>query len=125
MPFSNRFYEDQHMMLTTWSGELVDADLIHHYMGVYNNSHWQPGFDEIIDLRDANMDALSDQALEQLSELTAQCLNGESHRLALIAPSNLSHKLARLYKAFTHVPNESTRVFHHMSEAVEWLKESS
>jgi len=122
MPFSNQFYEDKKIMLSTWSGTLNDSDLIHYYMSVYNNSHWQPGFDEIIDLRDADMEPLSDGALRQLSDLTAQCLDGQSLRLALIAPSNISHRLARLYEAFTHVPNESTRVFHHMSEAIDWLQ---
>ncbi len=122
MPFSKRFYEEQKILLTTWSGTIEDSDLIHFYMEVYNNGHWQPGYNEIIDLRDAMLDAVSDEALAQLSELAAGCLKGEALKLAIIAPSNLSSKLVRLYKAFTHVPNESTRVFHHMSEAQEWLR---
>lgn len=123
MGLKNRFYDDQKIMLTTWSGTISDSDLLRFYMGVYNNSHWQPGFDEIIDLRDADLKEISDEALVNLSELATSCLKGAALKLAIIAPSDLSTSLARIYEAFTHVPNESTKVFHHLSEAIEWLEE--
>lgn len=121
MSLTSRFLEDQTIMLNTWSGNISDSELIRFYMGIYNNSHWQPGFDEIIDLRDAELSDISKEALTHLSELATNCLKGEPLRLALIAPSDLTSSLAHIYEAFTHVPNESTKVFHHMSEALDWL----
>lgn len=121
MTLKRRFYQDQKIMLTNWSGGINDADLIHFYMAIYNNSHWQPGFSEVIDLRDANLKTISDEALRHLSELATGCLKGEGIKLALIAPSELSSDVIRLYEAFTHIPNEATQVFHHLDEALEWL----
>jgi len=121
MPLANRFYDEQKIVLNTWSGEITDADLIRFYMSMYNNNHWQPGFNEIIDLRDAQLEAVSNSTLLQLSELSTNCLKGAELKLAIIAPSELSPQIARLYKAFTHIPNESTKVVHHLDEALEWL----
>ena len=122
MPLANRFYDEQKIVLNTWSGEITDADLIRFYMSMYNNNHWQPGFSEIIDLRDAQLEAVSNSTLLQLSELSTNCLKGAELKLAIIAPSELSPQIARLYKAFTHIPNESTKVVHHLDEALEWLE---
>jgi len=121
MTLKHRIYEDQKIILTTWSGAISDTDLIRFYMGIYNNSHWQPGFNEVTDLRDAELNHISDNALRHLSELATGCLKGEGIKLALIAPSELSSDIARLYQAFTHIPNELTKVFHHLDEALEWL----
>lgn len=122
MGLSHRFYDDQSIMLSTWSGHISDSELMRFYMAVYNNSHWQPGYNEIIDIRDADLKDLSNEALANLSELATSCLKGASLKLAIISPSDLSTSLARIYEAFTHVPNESTKVFHHLSEAIEWLE---
>ena len=121
MTLKHRFYEQQKIILTTWSGEITDTELLRFYMGLYNNSHWHPGFNEIIDLRDARLEQVSDEALAHLSELATNCLNGAPLKLAVLAPSELSPAIVRIYQAFTHVPNEATKVFHHLSEALDWL----
>lgn len=123
MGLSNRFIDDQKIMLSTWSGKIADTELLRFYMAIYNNSHWQPGYNEIIDLRDAELGELSNDGLTHLSELASSCLKGTPLKLALIAPSDLSASLAKIYEAFTHVPNESTKVFHHLSEAIEWMND--
>jgi hypothetical protein len=122
MPVSHQFYTDHDILLTRWSGRLQESELLRDYLGIYNHSHWHPGYNEIIDLRDADLSALEDDALEQLGELTANCLQGAQIKLAIIAPSDLSPDVARLYRAFTHIPNESTRLCHHLDEALEWLQ---
>ncbi len=122
MPVTHQFYTDHDILLTTWSGQLSESQLLRDYLAIYNHSHWHPGYNEIIDLRDADLSALDDEALGQLSELTANCLNGANIKLAIIAPSNLSTDVARLYRAFTHIPNEATQVCHHLDEALEWLQ---
>lgn len=123
MPFTSKFLNDKKIVITTWTGQPKDNELIHFYMSLYNHAHWQSDFKEVIDLRDSDLQQISDDALADVSEMTAQALNGEAFRLAIIAPSTLDQHLARLYEAFTHVPNEDSRVFHHMSEAIDWLQE--
>jgi len=122
MPLSHRFYKEQKIILTTWSGEVTDTELIRFYMSLYNNQHWSPKFNEIIDLRDAQLDTVSNTALIKLSEVTTSCLKGENLKLAIISPSELSSHIARIYEAFTHIPNESTKVVHHLNEALDWLE---
>ncbi len=122
MPFKNKFLEDRKVVITDWTGTPEDEDLIRFYMALYNNGHWRSDYSEVIDLREADMSQLSDGALKDLSEMTAQALEGNDLYLAIVAPSNLDHHLARLYEAYTHVPNDHMRVCHHMSEALEWLE---
>ena len=122
MSLSHRFYDEQKIILTTWSGEISDTDLIRFYMSIFNNNHWQPGFNEVIDLRDAQLETLSNDALIHLSELTTNCLKGSKLKLAIISPSELSPHIARIYEAFSHIPNESTKVVHHLNEALDWLE---
>jgi len=122
MSLSHRFYDERKIILTTWSGEISDSELIRFYMSTYNNSHWSPGFNEIIDLRDAQLETISNDTLIQLSELTTNCLKGAELKLAIISPSELSSHIARIYEAFTHIPNESTIVVHHLNEALDWLE---
>jgi hypothetical protein len=91
-------------------------------MGLYNHHHWSPEFNEIIDLRDAQLDTVSNKALIKLSNVTTSCLKGADLKLAIISPSELSSHIARIYEAFTHIPHESTKVVHHLNEAMEWLE---
>ena len=121
MAVSHQFYTDHNILLTTWSGTLQESELLRDYMGIYNHSQWHPGYNEIIDLRDADLSQLSNDALNHLSGLTASCLGGNQIKLAIIAPSELSTDIARLYQAFTHIPNESTYLCHHLDEALQWL----
>ena len=122
MSLSHRFYNEQKILLTSWSGEITDTELIRFYMGIYNSPHWSPEVNEIIDLRDAQLDIVSNNALLQLSELATNCLKGENLKLAIISPSELSSHIPRIYEAFTHIPNESTKVVHHLNEALDWLE---
>ncbi|MFT7184647.1 MAG: hypothetical protein ACI84K_000013 [Pseudohongiellaceae bacterium] len=122
MSLSHRFYNEQKILLTSWSGEVTDTALMRFYMSIYNNSQWHPEINEIIDLRDAQLEALSSNALLHLSELATSCLKGASIKLAIISPSELSSHVARVYEAFSHIPNESIKVVHHLDEALDWLK---
>jgi len=122
MSLSHRFYHEQKILLTNWSGEVSDTELIRFYIGIYNSSHWNPEVNEIIDLRDAQLDSVSNHALLQLSEVATNCLKGAELKLAIISPSELSSHIARIYEAFTHIPNESTKVVHHLNEALDWLE---
>ena len=119
---SYRFYNEQKILLTSWSGELQDTELIRFYMSIYNSKQWSSDFNEIIDLRDAQLEAVSNKALLQLGELATSCLKGNELKLAIIAPSELSLQITRIYEAFTHIPNEYTNVVHHLDEALDWLK---
>ncbi len=125
MPFTSKFLNEKKIVITTWAGQPKDNELIHFYMSLYNHAHWQSDFREIIDLREANLANISDDALSDVSEMTTQALQGNAFRLAIIAPSILDQHLGRLYEAFTHVPNEDSKVFHHMSEAIDWLQEQN
>jgi len=91
-------------------------------MSIYNSSHWNPGINEIIDLRDAQLKTVSNNALIKLSEVTTSCLKGADLKLAIISPSELSSHITRIYEAFTHIPNESMKVVHHLNEALDWLE---
>ena len=121
MSLSYRFYNDEKILLTSWSGEISDTELVRFYMSIYNSNQWNSKFNEVIDLRNAQLETISDKALLQLSELATSCLNGDQLKLVMIAPSELSPQIARIYKAFSYIPNESTKVVHHLDEAVDWL----
>lgn len=123
MPFTNKFLEERDIVITTWTGQPEDEELIRFYMSLYNHPHWRSNLSEIIDLRDADLSNISHGALEDLSEMTTQALNGNTFLLAILAPSTVDHHLARIYEAFTHVPNDHMRVCHHMSEALDWIGE--
>jgi len=73
----------------------------------------------VTDLTDADFTGLTTQELAAYGRLIHRQLNGKRIRLAIIAPSQLSYGLARMFEAFSDL--DTIMVFSTRDEAWNWL----
>ena len=115
--------EEHGIVLSSLVGAIADADLLPSYKQLYENKRWKPGFHEIVDLRDAQMDGVTGEGLRRLSSLVEGYIAGkcDGFKTAVIAPEDLPYGLARLYEAVSEESPENVMVFRDLNQALEWI----
>jgi hypothetical protein len=123
VPILHTINEELGVVLSSLVGAISDSDLLPSYKQLYENEKWKPGFHEIVDLRNAQMNGVTSEGLRQLSSLVESYTNGkcESFKTAVIAPEDLPFGLARIYAAISSETPERVMVFRDLNKAFEWL----
>lgn len=123
MPILHTINQELGIVLSSIVGAISDSDLLSSYEELYENERWQPGFHEVVDLRDAQMERVTSEGLQQLSSLVSRYTNvkTEGFKTAIIAPEDLPFGLARVYEAVSKETPESVMVFRDLNNAFEWL----
>lgn len=124
MPILHTINEELGVVLSSWVGDISDSDLLPSYKQLYQNENWKPGFNEIVDLRNAELSDVTNKGLERLAIFVKQVTVGkcEVFKTAVIAPDDLPFGLARVYEAVSVDTLESVRVFRDLKLAFEWLE---
>ena len=124
MPILHTINEELGVVLSSWVGDISDSDLLPSYNQLYQNENWKPGFDEIVDLRNADLSDVTSEGLERLSSTVKHITAGkcEVFKTAVIAPDDLPFGLARVYEAVSVDTPERVRVFRDLKRAFEWLE---
>lgn len=104
-------------------GEISDAELLPSYKKLYENKIWKPGFNEIVDVRNAQVKSVTSKGLLQLSDLVKSYVKekGIEFKTAIIAPEDLQFGLSRVYEAISHESPEEIMVFRDLNNAFDWL----
>ena len=123
MPILHTINEELGVVLSSWVGDISDSDLLLSYEQLYQNENWKPGFNEIVDLRNAELSDVTSEGLEQLSITVKQITAGkcEVFKTAVIAPDDLPFGLARVYEAVSADTPERVMVFRDLKHAFVWL----
>ena len=58
--------EERGIVLSSFLGAISDADLLPAYKQLYENKRWKPGFHEIVDFRNAQMEGVTGEGLHRL-----------------------------------------------------------
>ena len=122
-PITHSLNEDLHLLITTWSGVVTDAEMIAAYRRAYADSRWVPGFNEVTDLRRANVGAVTADGLRGLRLLVAESVAGFSGRFktAVLAPGDLGFGISRMYEMMSDESSESVRVCRDAADAAAWV----
>jgi len=128
MPALHRIDEHARLIVTTWSGEATDRELIDALRRYQQDIRSRPnyhGFNEIVDFSGASDYRLSTEGLRMLVKVAAEGdVQGLKTRLAIVVGSPFAYGLARVYEAYrTLVPSlhKEVHVFRNYGEAVEWM----
>ena len=115
--------EEHRFALATWAGSLSDADVLAAYERLYGDERWQPGFDEIVDLRHAELSRITAEGLRALDTLVRDKTGDycESFKTAVVAPDDLEFGLARMYELLSEESPESVMVFRELDQALAWI----
>lgn len=121
MGLSFRVLREQKLVVSTFTDAITDRALVSAYGRLFQEGVWQPGFDEVADLRGGDFTAVTSGGLEELFSLAEKALDGVPIRTAVIAPRDLPFGLGRLYEALAAESPEVVQVFREPAEALEWL----
>ena len=122
MGITFNIYEKKGFFVSTWVGDVSDADLQPAYRSLFEGERFKPGMIEIVDMRDAQMSAVTNDGLYRLSAMVNRHLEGkcEKFKVAIIAPALLSYGISRAYEVISASSAENVRVFREIDKACEW-----
>ncbi len=92
-------------------------------MALQGDDAWEPGFDVLVDVREADVAKISGAGLRTVAEVIAgymRGLEGQS-KTAILAPHNAMFGLGRMYEAYTSQSPETVQVFRDPQQALSWL----
>ena len=123
MPIEHTIHEDLEFVVSIWTGPITDKDLIPAYKKLYEDEKWKPGFNEIVDLRDADMSGRTKSGLVAAAKLVESYNKRKAHKSAIIAPNKLSDEFAWFYEVYTSSTGsaEIVKVFYNLSDALKWF----
>ena len=123
MPISFKIFEDDGFFLSTWVGSISDSDLQSSYKQLLEDEKFKPGFNEIVDARNAQISDVTSEGLRNLSSMVESHLAGkcEGFKTAVIAHKDFLYGMSRMYEMISDGKTETVRVFRGPSEAIKWL----
>jgi len=124
MPITHKILSDLKLVISTHSGLVPDDEFLASYRELLALDSFGLDFNQLIDLRDTKSHARSPEALHTTAKMIAQRYIGVnvSRKTAIIAPTNLSFGLSRMYEAFVPAISGDFVVFHSPEAALAWLK---
>jgi hypothetical protein len=92
-------------------------DLLEHYTALAADPAFDPGFSQLVDLRDVERVEIERPYIRRHA---LERLFGGMQR-ALVVSSDGHYELARIYGAFAQYASQNVRVFRDMHDAEQWL----
>jgi hypothetical protein len=132
MPAEHTIDANKKLILTTWSGEVADGELIKAlsaYQLTIKNRPEYASFDEIVDFSKGTHYHLSMSGLQRLVEIaTVADARGAKTKLAIVVTTPVAYTLARMYQVYrSFIPGASKilRIFRTYDEARHWVENST
>ncbi len=126
MPATHRIDEEQSLIITEWQGDATDDELIQvcrYYLSRVKSRY--PGFNELVDLRNATSLKVSMSGLIDIGRIAASADDGIGERkLALLIRSGKAFSLARAYIFYRNMCRSNSKqieTFQVPEEAYAWL----
>ncbi len=132
MPANHHIDTEAKLIITTWTGEAIDAEFIETIKKYQDNIQNQPeyiDYNEVVNLSEVTNIKLTTAGIRILAELASKTdesrFNG---KLAFIVSSNLAFGLVRMYETYRSFKNNAgkkLRVFKREKDAIEWARSSA
>ncbi|MDP6634984.1 MAG: hypothetical protein QGG42_08815 [Phycisphaerae bacterium] len=122
MPIIFTVHPDDGYYTAKYIGVVTDTGMMEDFRSFLSSGDWYPGLNELADLSEADVSAVTMPGIKNLSALIAGILQEHnfSPRVAVYAPRDLPYGLARVYSVHAET-FETHCVFRDITEAREWL----
>ena len=122
MAFTHSYDPDTKVLYLKASGAITDEEAISYAQKLAADASIPPGRAELADFSEANLAALSAEALRRIASVFQRHdLDPGSSRVALVVSGDLGFGLARMYQAFRSESAIQLRVFRDVAAARKWL----
>ncbi len=124
MPITHKILSDLKLAISTHIDLIPDDEFLASYQELLALDSFGLDFNQLIDLRNTKSHARSPEALHTVAEMIALRYIGVNvdRKTAIIAPTNLSFGLSRMYEAFAPAISGDFVVFRAADAALAWLK---
>lgn len=129
MPAEHKIDANKRLIITTWTGEVTDGDLIKALSAYQETIRSRPEyvtFDEIVDFRKGSHFHLSISGMQRLVEIGSSTdVQDTKTKLAVVVTTPIAYTLVRMYQAYRHViPGGSKilRIFRTYDDARNWVE---
>jgi len=123
MSIQFKIFRDLGVVYTRWTDVASDKKLHKAYRTLYEHPHWQPGFHELSDLREAPISNITADGFRKFSALCEAFTKGkcEVFKSAVIVPDDITYGLTRLYEISAYESPECIQMFKTMDDAMTWM----
>lgn len=125
MPIHITVHRKDGYIESRYVGAITNDELLDTWREYNERPDANAGLNELADLREADMRAVTSEGIRALSSQTKHFLNANDvlrRKLAIVAPEQLPFGLSRMYEALMADPRQTVHVFKDIEEAVAWLK---
>ena len=126
MPIKFYIKPNLNLIVCVHLGKVPDDEFLASYKSLYESDNFSSGMSQLVDLREADSSLRSKDALMQCSDFVELKLSSAKKypRVAVVAPSDLSFGISRMYGAYSSsIPWEFV-VFRTVDTALDWLGKS-
>ncbi|MBN1163735.1 MAG: hypothetical protein JXB45_04100 [Candidatus Krumholzibacteriota bacterium] len=123
MPIKYTIIKDRGLIVSIHTGSVPDKEFIDSYTKLFSDPEFDLGYNLLIDLRQAESVNRSSAALHTIASMVKARYQGSKQqpKTAIIASSDLSYGLSRMYQAYSDAVSGESSVFRNLDEALEWL----
>ena len=118
MPGSYLIDEDRRIVFSQGWGVLTDDEILGHVRALRGDARFQPAFHQILDFRRVSEIKLSTTGIHAVAQRNP--FSPDGHR-AFIVASDEAFGLARMYAAYTEIPDNPIRIYRSLGPALEWV----
>ncbi len=111
---------ERQIFVATWIGVLTDRILLRSYEAYYSAPDYDPTCRELADLRGLTGNQMTTEGLKKMAELAQRFQR--SGLTAILAPTDISFGLARMYNVFGPDAAKRFEVFRDLPSALDWLQ---
>lgn len=132
MPANHKIDTENQLIVTTWTGDAADVELLDSFKKYYQDIKSRPeyySYNEIVDFRETTEFRLSRGGLMNLVKFTSsKDIPGTKTKLAIIITHPLGYMLVKMYAVYRNVrPNTSKelRIYKGHNQAKDWILDKS
>ena len=120
MPARYTIHRDQHLVVTRFEGVVDNGAFVPLYRALLSDPDYRLGMNELADLRAVSRLDLTSSGLEEVRVLTERAYAGSGvlFRSAIVAPTDLSFGIARMYEIFSSDGPEKATVVRTLEEGL-------
>ena len=120
MPSRYSIHGDQGLVVTHFEGVVDNGAFVPLYRALFGDPGYRLGMNELADLREVSRLDLTSAGLEEVRLLTERTYAGSDvlFRSAIVAPTDLSYGIARMYEMFSSDGPEKATVVRTLEEGL-------
>ena len=124
MPITFHFKPEAKLIICVHTGKVQDDEFMMRYKSIFEGNMFTPGTNLLIDLIQTDSSPRSPEGLRRFADFAKSKFAGAGMRpkVAVVAPTDLSFGLARMYEAFADSIPWDFVVFRAVDTALAWLR---